>query len=217
MSSTPAPYSFPDPAKLAAIEAASKPAAPARDDVALQEAIAHGYRDGFAHGEAAARLAAQEISQQARSEGFAAGRQEGFQQVAQAAEALRRALVEFADFRVELMARAESFCIELALAIAAKLVDVNQFRADFIRRTIHAAIKVLAPETPRTIFVNPTDVKCAESAFSELPVRPDESIAPGGVRVEAGRLLVEGGFEQALEKIQASVFETQSQRAKESD
>jgi flagellar biosynthesis/type III secretory pathway protein FliH len=217
MNSTPAPYSFPDPAKLAVIETASKPAATPRDDVALQEAIARGYRDGFARGEAAARLAAQEINQQARSQGFAAGRQEGFQQVTQAADALRRALVEFADFRVELVAQAESFCVELALAMAAKLVDVNQLRADFIRRTIHAAIKVLAPEAPRTIFVNPTDVKCAESAFSELPVRPDESIAPGGVRVEAGRLLVEGGFEQALEKIRASVFEARSRRAKKSD
>ncbi|MBV8453170.1 MAG: hypothetical protein JOZ29_13005, partial [Deltaproteobacteria bacterium] len=186
-------YAFPNAAQFDV----TRHVEPDRDKVeaeqkAVQEATERGYADGFSQGQAAAELAAKGIFEDARQRGFGAGQNQGWTEVAEAAAALRQALDQFREWRAELVNQAETFCVDLVLAAVERLLELNETRVDFVKRTVRAAISVLAPELPHSIVVNPDNFNLVASAFQELQVRADDSIPPGGVRIEAGRLLMDG-------------------------
>jgi hypothetical protein len=65
---------------------------------------------------------------------------------------------------------------------------------------------------PHSILVNPANFTLIASAFPEMQVRAEESIEPGGVRIEGGRLLVDGSLQHAFEQIKSAVLETRARR-----
>jgi flagellar assembly protein FliH len=209
------PFSFPDAAQfeVQAHESANNREIAAQQR-ALQEAIARGYAEGFAQGQTDAASASKEMFEEARQQGFAAGRNEGSIGPAQAAAALRQALESFDEWRAHLHDQVESFCIDLTLAIVERLVGLNDTRTDFVNRTIRAAIVALDPEMPQRICVHPTSASLAASAFPDLPVRPDDSVPPGGARIEGGRLLVDSSIQEAFDQIKGAVLETRSRHTR---
>ena len=98
--------------------------------------------------------------------------------------------------------------------LVARLVEGDDTRADFIRRSTREAIKALAPETPSAVFLAPTDFKCIGDTMNDLPLREDTNLAPGPARVDAGRLLVESSLDEAFAQIRSAVLESRAKRIK---
>jgi len=181
---------------------------------AFKEAIARGYADGLAQARRAAEAEARAIAETARREGFNAGRLEAQTQVEQAAATLREAFIDFEQVRAQIVRQAESFCVELVLATVACLIESDTVRAEFASRVVVKALEVLAPEPPRAIYLNPADRALIGDDLHGLPLKDDTTLAPGHARVEAGRLVVEGGIDQAFEKIKFSMLDVSERRAR---
>ncbi|MBV8361598.1 MAG: hypothetical protein JO189_27235 [Deltaproteobacteria bacterium] len=213
MSSAPERYAFPNAAQFdATLHVEPDRGNNEAEEQALREAMQQAYADGFEQGRAAADLAAKAIFQDAHRQGFVAGREKGLLQSTEAAAALRQAFEQFRDWQAELVNQAETFCVELVLAIVARLLELNDGNAEFVTRTVQQAVGMLAPELPQTIFVNPANSEFVASTFPELQVRAEDSIPPGGVRIEAGRLLVDANINQAFEQIKSALLETHHRR-----
>jgi flagellar biosynthesis/type III secretory pathway protein FliH len=140
------------------------------------------------------------------------GHADGLAETQQAASALRDALARFEIECAQVLTEAEGFCVDVALAIVAHLAESDDIRAEFVLRSVKSALKALAPENPTAIFVHPDDHKHLGHALDDLPVRDDDTIAPGSARVEAGRLLVQSSIEEAFEQIRAAVLELKAKR-----
>lgn len=176
------------------------------------EAASRGYQEGLAQGRAAAESETAAVLEAARKEGFETGAAESREQARRAAEALEHALEEIRHTGESFAAEAESFAVDLALAIVARLVEMDTVRSDFITGAAANAIKALAPEQPTAIHLNPADHVILEGKLAGLPVKDDPSLAPGHVRVEAGRLLVQSGIDEAFSQIKAAMLETKARR-----
>jgi len=204
-------FSFPRPGEIDAVRGGRCDDA-GETAVALREAIARGYADGLAQGRRAAETEARAIAENARREGFNAGRIEAQAQVEQAANALREAFTEFEQVRAQIVCQAESFCVELVLATVASLIESDTVRAEFASRVVVKALEVLAPEPPRAIYLNPADRALIGDDLRGLPLKDDSTLAPGYARVEAGRLVVEGGIDSAFEKIKLAMLDVSERR-----
>jgi flagellar biosynthesis/type III secretory pathway protein FliH len=184
------------------------------EEARVNEAIQRGYAHGYKEGSAAAEGAMLKAARDAHSEGFAHGQAEGLAEVRRVAQALSQAIEDLNDERAALGAEAEQFCVELALAIAARLVETDTGRAEFVVRAAKAALKVLAPEPATAIFINPADRALAGNDLKGLPLKDNPTLAPGYMRVEAGRLLVESGIDKAFEEIKATVIKVKTRRTR---
>ena len=211
MTTTPVSFSFPLRAEIdpAAHEAALQAAA----DPLLEAARRRGYEDGFAHGrgEAARTVAAE--TEAARERALQEGREAASAELETALTALRAGIDEITQLRQTLLGDAEAFAVELALAAVGRIAAIDEVRADFIKAAIAAAVKTLSPQPPIEIALNPADAARTGPAITGLPVRTDDSITPGSVRVDGGRLLVETGIEQAVESIRNAICATRTRRA----
>ncbi len=205
-------FAFPARSNLDRFERQAEQARNARLEAALADAIARGYTEGLARGREEATCEARELLESSTREGLAQGHAAGLDQMNLAAAALRNALDAFVAERAELAAEAEAFCVDLALAIVARLVEADKTRAEFVRRSTQAALKALAPEAPTAVFLNPADLKCAGKPMKDLPLQEDETLAPGTARVEAGRLLVESSIEEAFAQVRTAVVEVKVKR-----
>lgn len=201
-------YSFPSLVEVGHLYGKESSAAVVTpDQAAVAQAMTEGYEAGLVQGRAAAETAAKEAIEAARGEGLAHGRDEGLAQVRQVAQTLSEALALMDEERANLARECESFCVDLSLAIVARLVEADTVRADFVSRAIVAALKVLAPQPPSAILMNPADRLLARGALEGLPVHDDETLSPGRTRVETGRLLVEAGIEEAFAQIKSAILE----------
>jgi flagellar biosynthesis/type III secretory pathway protein FliH len=204
---------FPTSAELAAIIAgASSKSSAGASEIRDSEANARGYADGLARGraDAAAELAA--TSEQAQREGFDAGIEQGRERAATACGALGQAIEEMDQLRSEFAEKTESFAVDLAIAAASRLAEIDKFRAEFVRRAVADAIKTLAPAVPERIFINPDDLKLIGRDLGRLPIRSDDSIARGAARVEAGALLAYPQIENAIAQVASAILETRARR-----
>jgi len=200
-------YSFPTLVEMGRLCGNESSAAGAgSDQLAVEQAIADGYQTGLLQGQAAAEAIAKEVTQAARKEGFEQGRNEGLAGLRPVADALSEALSALSQEETNLVRECESFCVDLTLAIVARLIEVDTVRAEFVSRAVAAALKVLAPQPPSAIFMNPTDRAYAQPVLQGLPLQDDETLTTGHTRVEAGRLVVEAGIEDALAQIQSAVL-----------
>lgn len=206
-------YSFPTLVEMVRVCGdESSVASPGSDRLALEQAIAEGYQTGLLQSRAAAEAAAKEVADAARREGFEQGRNEGLAGLKPVADALSEALSNLNQERANLVHECESFCVDLTLAIAARLIKVDTVRAEFVSRAVAAALKMLAPQPPSAIFINPTDRAYAQPVLQGLPLQDDETLATGHTRVEAGRLIVEAGIEEALAQIENAVLNMKRSR-----
>lgn len=204
-------FSFPNRGQLNALLGV-RPGAPAGDALALGRAIERGYTEGLAEGRRAAEEEARKLAETSRREGFEAGRGEAFVQVEQAAQALREALAGFERVRAEMLSQAESLCVDLALAIVSRLVESDPIRGKFVSRVVSKALEVLAPEPPQAIYLHPADRALLGDEHKGLPFKDDPTLARGQSRVEAGRLVVEGGIDHAFEQIKSAALEVKERR-----
>jgi flagellar assembly protein FliH len=209
-----AAFSFPTLARLSELSGARSSGEISPADAAVNEAIERGYASGFSQGRADAEAAAVEAAKAARAEGLAQGRAEGLDEIKRAGAALGAAAEQLEAERAALAAGAEAFCVEVALAIVARLVEADAVRAEFVGRAARLALKALAPEAATAIFLNPADRAIAGPQLKGLPLKDDETLAPGHVRVEAGRLLVEGAIDKAFDEIRSAVIDVKSRRTR---
>jgi flagellar biosynthesis/type III secretory pathway protein FliH len=205
-------FAFPARSRLDAFEREADKARNAELEAVLADAIARGYAEGLARGREEAKAEARELLERSYREGSERGHGAGLAEINTAAEALRSALGAFGLERAKVVAEAEAFCVDLALAIVARMVEADKARAEFVRCSTQAALKALAPEAPTAVFLNPADLKCAGKAMSGLPLQEDATLAPGTSRVEAGRLLVESSIEEAFAQVRRAVIEIKSKR-----
>jgi flagellar biosynthesis/type III secretory pathway protein FliH len=205
-------FSFPARSKLVDFERAANRARTAELQAALADAIARGHAQGLATGREEAQAEARELFESSHREGLERGHGAGLAEMNAAATALRSALDAFQLSRAQVMAEAEAFCVDLALALVARMVEADSVRAEFVLRSVHTALKALLPEAPSAVFLNPADFKCAGAAMSELPLHEDETLAPGSSRVEAGRLLIESSIQEAFAQVRAAILEVKTKR-----
>ncbi len=206
------PYAFPLMAKLDESQLAADHARQTQLDDALSDAIAQGVARGIAQGRREAQIEAQQLLEQSRHEGLERGHAEGLDEMRQAASALREALGEFETQRARIISEAEAFCVDLALAVVARLVEADSVRAEFVLCSIKSAVKALAPENPTAVFLNPKVAKHLGRKIKDFPIRDDEHLATGSARVEAGRLLVQSSIDEAFEQIRNAVLELKANR-----
>jgi flagellar biosynthesis/type III secretory pathway protein FliH len=181
-------------------------------EVALQDAIAKGIEEGIARGRAQAESEAQALLERSHQDGLELGRAEGLLEMREAAGALQEALAQFDLERRQIVADAEAFCVDIALAIVARLVNTNSARTEFVVNSVQSAIKTLAPENPNAVYLHPTIRKRVARAMNGLPLQDDENLATGSARVEAGRLLVQSSIDEAFERIRSAILELKVKR-----
>ena len=207
-------FSFPARNKLEDFEREASRAQRAEREATLADAIARGRAQGLARGREEAQAQAQALLEASRREGLERGHAAGLAEITAAADALRHALDAFNASRAAVVAEAEAFCVDLALAIVARMVEAEQVHAEFVRRSVENGIKALTPETATAIFLNPSDLKCVRSAMKDFPLHEDDSLAPGSSRVEAGRLVIESSLNEAFAQLRSAVLEMKTKRTK---
>ncbi len=150
----------------------------------------------------------------------AAGRQQGFEaglaegravaeaQARQEAAHLQTILNSILEERVRILAGAENELVELALAVARKVIgDIAVNNAEVIAYIAHRAIEQLGQSGPFQIHLHPTDVQRLSAIWPkenkpDWKLVADERIAPGGCIVTCGAGQVDGRPETQLDLIQ---------------
>jgi flagellar biosynthesis/type III secretory pathway protein FliH len=205
-------FAFPARNKLDAFEHQANQARAAELAAALANAIARGYAEGLARGRDQAKAEACELLESSCREGLERGHAAGLAEMSSAGDALREALDAFSLDRTQVAAEAETFCVDLALAIVGRIIETDKARSEFAHRATAAALKALAPAAPSAVYLNPADLKCVGTTMSELPLKEDATLAPGTSRVEAGRLLVESSLDDAFAQVRAAVIDVKTKR-----
>ncbi len=144
---------------------------------------------------AAARAEAAEIAEQARREGFEQGRAAGVaaaeNQVRTASDALTSALAQVQRMRGDLADQVEREAVELALALAGKIVlSTLQIRPELVVETLQGALRRVSGERTVAIVVNPADAEIVRSALGELR---SQSAAEGGWDLQTDQRVPAGG------------------------
>jgi flagellar biosynthesis/type III secretory pathway protein FliH len=161
---------------------------------------------------------AQRIREIARAEGHeegrALGREEGVTQTHAAALALHEALCELERRREEIAQAVERDAVELALALAAKIVaGTLEIQPERVLDTVAGALRRIADRRRIAVLVDPADLEVVAGAIGELQARA------GGIElceIQADRRVGRGGaIVRTLEsEVDASV-QTQLDRARE--
>jgi flagellar biosynthesis/type III secretory pathway protein FliH len=156
------------------------PPPPAEDPrTAAAEALAR------AHAEAAA------LREAARAEGFAAGRAEALAALSPAAEAVDAALGAARVERTAAAARLEAEAVELALALAEKVVvGALAVEPERVLEAVRGALRGLMERERVSVLVHPDDLELVCGAFAEL------AAGLGGIEhadVQAERRVERGG------------------------
>lgn len=175
-------------------------------------------RDAHERALARATIEAEQIREQARAEGYAAGRAEGHQdglaQISSATAAIGESLRSLALLREELAQAVERDSVELALALAAKiLAGTLEVQPERVLDAVRGALRRIGERRSITVLVAPGDLEIVSAAIGELQAQA------GGIErceVQADRRVGVGGavIRTAEGEIDARV-ETQLQRARE--
>ncbi len=186
--------------------------------------------------EEAARLTA-EAADTGRTEGLEQGRAQGLEEGRQAghAEALQQtsaaiatlqagwteALAGFEAERSQMMLEARQSMLELAIAIAAKVVKrMPQVDPAVVTDQLAAAIDQMARPADASIHVHPEDRPLAEEALAELAAQADTlqhvrwvedaTLARGGCRVTYGRACIDATLDRQLQRIVEALLPSQT-------
>jgi flagellar assembly protein FliH len=169
---------------------------------------------------AAAREEAAAIAELARNQGFEEGRAAGLaaahEDTANAASALAAALAEVQQMRAELAEEVEREAVELALALAAKIVTATlQIRPELVVEVLQGALRRVSGERTMAIVVNPSDVEIVRSALGELQsqatgegrwdLQSDQRVPAGGAIVRTDESEVDARIQTQLERAREAV------------
>jgi flagellar assembly protein FliH len=130
-------------------------------------------RDAVARVLARAMAEAEEIRELARSEGYdaghSAGHEHGAAETSRAAGALAQAVRGVEELRTQVAQAVETDAIELALALAAKiLAGALQARPELIVEVVQGALRRVGDRRRITVLVNPADLELVRSAIGEI-------------------------------------------------
>jgi flagellar biosynthesis/type III secretory pathway protein FliH len=165
-----------------------------------------------------AEARAQQIREQARAaghaEGYAQGREQGLAATRAAAEALREALGELQCQTAQIAATVERDAVELALALAAKvLAGTIEVEPERVLDVVAGALRRLAERRRIAVLVDPADLELVADAIDDLRGRA------GGIEVcevQADRRVGRGGAIVRTSESEVDVtIETQLERARE--
>lgn len=152
-----------------------------------------------------------------RSQARAAGHAEGYAAgAAQAADDRVRLASLIESLGNEIAGREQDLAdavLDLALALARKVVDAGiAVRRDALRPVIAAALEQL-PQSPQRIRLsaNPAEVEAVRNLFATEPstqnwqIRPDAAIAVGGCRIETEQCEIDATVETRWARLLASL------------
>ena len=151
-------------------------------------------RDAPARLLAEAQAEADAVRERARAEGhaegLAAGHAEGTEEMRQALDAIAEVLLSIEALRVEVAENVERDAIELALALAGKVLSATlEVRPDAVVDVVQGALRRVAGARGLSILVHPTDLEVVQSALGELG--PGAGLAP--IDVQADQRVARGG------------------------
>ncbi len=164
---------------------------------------------------AEAHAEAEQIRAQARAagreEGLAAGLEEGRAQTGACAAALGEALAGVAALRDEVAAAVERDAIELAVALAGKIVaGAQQVRPELVVDVVQGALRRVAGQRRIAILLNPADVEPVRAALGEVQrqlgsveacdLQADQRVEAGGAIVRTAEGEVDARVATQLER-----------------
>ena len=181
-------------------------------EVCIEEIEEAAYRNGFAEGE---------------NKGIHIGEKAGFeaavQQVEPVVKSLQQALQHLNDLRRETHKHVEREVVELALAIAKKIVchEVQTDRETVLCVAKEALSRVENPAKVK-IKLNPSDLQFIEDTrlrlvewlqnIENVSIEPDETITSGGCLVETNLGDIDARIEKQFQAVEES-FKTELQKA----
>jgi flagellar assembly protein FliH len=172
-------------------------------------------RDAPARMLAQATEQAERIRELARAEGFEAGRAAGHEQgaaeIAAGAVALGEAISGIEALRTEIVEAVETDAIELALALAGKiLAGAQQARPELVVDVVQGALRRISDRRRITVMVNPADLDVVRAALGALTaqgsgvelcdLQSDERVASGSAIVRTSEGEVDASVHTQLER-----------------
>ncbi len=161
----------------------------------VEDELAAARREGYREGEAAARMACRKEVEEAAK---------------QMAQAVRNALSEKARLRAE----AEREVVQIALAIARKILRREvRIDPDVALGLVKAALETVSSREVRTVRTTPAMARHLADALPQLGlpegvrVLADASLEPGGLIVETVRGEVDASLETQFEEISRGLLE----------
>ena len=186
---------------------ADRIAAQARADAqcALEEAKVTGYQAGYERGHA---------------EGLAAGRQEGRREAIERfnteqdnlVSMMKRALAEIDASKEELRLAAERDVLDFAALVARRLTfAIGRLHRESAQANLCRAIELVDSKTDVTVRVHPDDLASIETFAASLldqvgasravKIVSDDSVAPGGCKVESDRTGIDATLEAQVNEM----------------
>lgn len=153
---------------------------------------------------------------QGHQEGLAQGKEEGRNEVNQLGKTLQDIIMEINAQRAELVRKAEPKVVDLALAIARKVIHTEiAENKDIIRELVRESIQRLKKREQVVVRVNPDDLENLKeykndlllvfNEIDELDIREDRNVARGGCLVETESSMVDSRLETRLDKIEKEI------------
>ena len=186
----------------------------ARQETEASSEVGHrqGYEAGFEEGQRAG-------PQAGRAEAFETARREFSEQQKSLIAACERMFGEINAARADWLASARQDLIELALAVARRVVyAVGQREREVVRANLEEAIRLAGKHSEVTIRVNPEDAASARSfadslidmkdQWEHVHVVEDPQVSPGGCRVQWGSGSVDAALETQLQRIESELGAT---------
>jgi flagellar assembly protein FliH len=180
---------------------------------------------------AQASAEAEQIRERARAEGYeqgrAAGHEHGVAEIARAVSALVEAVHGLDALRVEVAEAVEQDAIELALALAGKiLAGAFQARPELVVEIVQGALRRITDRRRITVLVNPADLDVVRGALGELTaqgsgvevcdLQSDERVGVGSAIVRTAEGEVDASVATQLERageVARSTLETRERAA----
>lgn len=169
-----------------------------------QAGLEQGYQDGFAQGQQAGHA-------QGLDAGIQEGIQEGINQGQEQLDQIKSRLQHLIQHLREPLARQDDELEEVLLSLVQMLCQAILLRELSINRRhllmiVREAIQALPPMSERLfVYVHPEDIELAGEACAGVPeacrVFADETMTPGGCRVETQNSLVDYTFERRFQDI----------------
>jgi flagellar assembly protein FliH len=172
-------------------------------------------RDAPARMLAQATEEAERIRELARAEGFeagrAAGQERGAAEIASGAAALGEAVNGIEALRAEIVEAIEADAIDLALALAGKiLAGAQQARPELVVDVVQGALRRISDRRKITVMVNPADLDVVRAALGELTaqgsgvelcdLQSDDRVALGSSIVRTSEGEVDASVHTQLER-----------------
>jgi len=178
-------------------------------EASSEEGYRRGYEAGFEQGLQAGRQAG-------RDEAFEAARCEFSEQQQSLIAACEQMLSEINAARADWLASARQDLIELAIAIARRVVHaVGQREREVVLANLEEAIRLAGKHSEITIHINPQDaaVSCsfADSLIDlkgqreHVHVVEDPQVSPGGCRIQWSSGSVDATLETQLQRIESEL------------